>query len=528
LTITTTTLFLLLIGIAGESGAQSKIPIPEFYGIYMVSDGKLINLDRYEAKSQNRLKAPGMTLLSSAQMGIAQLSGLTAAADSYVLVYLQGPTRPMNLGRFEFVERLAVGTGTPLEPRRVVDARVWQLKANVPVNVGPVAGKQDLIRLVPVTPLTDGVYAWYVGSLEVMGIMNEVAVCDFVVGKVPQTPPSVAREVPQASSPQPGGPTAARRPESVGLDERFEKVAANLLSDPSTQDIRLTGLTPSPHASGRIAWNARAGAGLLVSGLPPLPPGKTYQLWAIVGNKPPVSAGVFTVDGSGLGGLSVRPLPGLTVVNAIAVTLEPAGGLPQPSGEMYLISSIGAAQTPAPPGRGPSSPQSPSASDPSASAPAVGGAPSVAGGGPPLASLPPQQPGRPRLTDLTRGTPNDGYFVERQKVFNRGYEPVWAAAKKVLERHDPLNPAGDRISTENREQGTLITEPTIHARLLAAKIRRQYFIVIDSASPTNSTVVTVKGFCYEQRGQQWVSSLPRDRCSAGFIQDLDQELAKSP
>ena len=50
-----------------------------------------------------------------------------------------------------------------------------------------------------------------------------------------------------------------------------------------------------------------------------------------------MSAGVFSVDASGTGSLSVAPLPGVSAVNAFAVTLEPAGGLPAPSGEMYLL-----------------------------------------------------------------------------------------------------------------------------------------------------------------------------------------------
>jgi anti-sigma-K factor RskA len=65
--------------------------------------------------------------------------------------------------------------------------------------------------------------------------------------------------------------------------------------------------------------------------------GKSYELWAIAGTNAPVSAGVFSVDASGTGSLAVRPLPGVSTVNAFAVTLEPAGGLPAPSGEMYLL-----------------------------------------------------------------------------------------------------------------------------------------------------------------------------------------------
>jgi anti-sigma-K factor RskA len=86
-----------------------------------------------------------------------------------------------------------------------------------------------------------------------------------------------------------------------------------------------------------MMWHAQAGGVFVATGLPAPPEGKAYQLWAIAGTNAPVSAGVFTVDASGTGSLAVRPLPGVSTVNAFAVTLEPAGGLPAPSGDMYLL-----------------------------------------------------------------------------------------------------------------------------------------------------------------------------------------------
>jgi anti-sigma-K factor RskA len=86
-----------------------------------------------------------------------------------------------------------------------------------------------------------------------------------------------------------------------------------------------------------MMWHEKAGGILVAAGLPEAPAGKTYQLWAIAGGNAPVSAGVFSVDPSGAGSLTVRPLPGVSTVSAFAVTLEPAGGLPAPSGEMYLL-----------------------------------------------------------------------------------------------------------------------------------------------------------------------------------------------
>jgi anti-sigma-K factor RskA len=120
------------------------------------------------------------------------------------------------------------------------------------------------------------------------------------------------------------------------LDDQRQVIS--LLRDPSTPIIALSGLEPAPAARARVLWNARSGGLLVAAGLPPAPPGRAYQLWAIVGQNPPVSAGVFDVDVKGRGSLRVPPLRGLQNVDVFAVTLEPAGGLPAPSGQMYLAS----------------------------------------------------------------------------------------------------------------------------------------------------------------------------------------------
>jgi anti-sigma-K factor RskA len=115
-----------------------------------------------------------------------------------------------------------------------------------------------------------------------------------------------------------------------------QRAVASLLSDPATQIVSLTGQEPSPGARARMVWNPALGGLLVAQGLPAPPPGKAYQLWAISGQNPPVSGGVFTVPPTGSGTMSVPALPGVSRVDVFAVTLEPEGGLPAPSGAMYL------------------------------------------------------------------------------------------------------------------------------------------------------------------------------------------------
>ncbi len=129
----------------------------------------------------------------------------------------------------------------------------------------------------------------------------------------------------------------ARDADQLKAELRSQQSVVAILRDPATQVVALGGLPPAPDARARVVWHEKAGGLFAATGLPAPPVGKAYQLWAIAGSNAPVSAGVFSVDASGAASLTVRPLPGVSTVSAFAVTLEPAGGLPAPSGEMYLL-----------------------------------------------------------------------------------------------------------------------------------------------------------------------------------------------
>jgi anti-sigma-K factor RskA len=113
-----------------------------------------------------------------------------------------------------------------------------------------------------------------------------------------------------------------------------------LLSAPQVRLVRLAGLAPSPSANAHLLWNPAARAGvLLTSGLRPIPPNRVYELWAIAGNEP-VPAGIFAVDEAGYAFLRLPPLPRTKRFDKFAVTLEPAGGVPKPTGPMHLLGSL--------------------------------------------------------------------------------------------------------------------------------------------------------------------------------------------
>jgi anti-sigma-K factor RskA len=69
--------------------------------------------------------------------------------------------------------------------------------------------------------------------------------------------------------------------------------------------------------------------------LPPLPAGKIYQVWLVAGG-PPVSAGLVAPDEVGRGASFFRTPVDVTGPVTVAVTIEPAGGVPAPTGAFYL------------------------------------------------------------------------------------------------------------------------------------------------------------------------------------------------
>jgi len=113
--------------------------------------------------------------------------------------------------------------------------------------------------------------------------------------------------------------------------------AAELLRDPAAQVLALRGVGPSPQATGRVVWHAVNGGHLFVANLPAPPPGKAYELWTI-GEGAPQPAGVFQVDAQGRGSHRIAPVDATKPVKVFAVTLEPAGGVPAPTGPMVLAS----------------------------------------------------------------------------------------------------------------------------------------------------------------------------------------------
>lgn len=80
-------------------------------------------------------------------------------------------------------------------------------------------------------------------------------------------------------------------------------------------------------------WHVR------VFDLKPLPPDKTYELWFITPDQKKIPAGTFDVDEKGSGSIMVS-VPQDVRVSLAAITDEPAGGAPQPTGSIHLAGQV--------------------------------------------------------------------------------------------------------------------------------------------------------------------------------------------
>jgi anti-sigma-K factor RskA len=75
---------------------------------------------------------------------------------------------------------------------------------------------------------------------------------------------------------------------------------------------------------------------LVAEDMPPVPEGKTYQIWVIKGDTPQPS-GLFDPEGGSIAAMVEKPVE---AADAVAVTVEPEGGSEKPTTDPMLVGEV--------------------------------------------------------------------------------------------------------------------------------------------------------------------------------------------
>jgi anti-sigma-K factor RskA len=113
---------------------------------------------------------------------------------------------------------------------------------------------------------------------------------------------------------------------------------ADLLEAKDTVSVALAVQPGMPKGDVRVRYNSKMGMAVCDGWVEPAPANKSYQLWVVPMEGKPISAGVM--DHGGPINPWMMKLPQGMAAKAFAVTLEPEGGMPQPTGPMVLVGPV--------------------------------------------------------------------------------------------------------------------------------------------------------------------------------------------
>jgi hypothetical protein len=113
--------------------------------------------------------------------------------------------------------------------------------------------------------------------------------------------------------------------------------ALSILSDPALQDASFG----PPAVRGRVFVSPNRGIIFIGAGLPHLDPRNTFELWVIPKSGNPIPAGTFrgASQNGGSAAIYVQPAPAPNAA-AVAVTVEPLGGSPQPTTTPFIVAKL--------------------------------------------------------------------------------------------------------------------------------------------------------------------------------------------
>lgn len=117
-------------------------------------------------------------------------------------------------------------------------------------------------------------------------------------------------------------------------------IVHDLRTDSRTQIVPMLGSSAAPQAVAQLLFQpGETRAGLVVSGLPPLPGDRAYQLWFVDAGQTRYDGGTFTVDAGGQAIVAIDAPASYAPGWSCVITEEPSGGSDRPTGRSVLRGS---------------------------------------------------------------------------------------------------------------------------------------------------------------------------------------------
>ena len=127
------------------------------------------------------------------------------------------------------------------------------------------------------------------------------------------------------------------RPVPIDANTAKLEQALSILNDPTTKDVSF-GEAQKP-SKGRVFVSPSRGVVFMAASLPRLEAGQTFQMWVIPAGGKPVSAGTF-LSQTDTSAVYVWNGPVDKGAAAVAVTVEPTGGSPQPTSTPFIVAGL--------------------------------------------------------------------------------------------------------------------------------------------------------------------------------------------
>ena len=140
-----------------------------------------------------------------------------------------------------------------------------------------------------------------------------------------------------------------------GRERSYMEELSHVRTQMRQQDIQLTRLTEimailnggdtkvvsfGAGPKGKVFVNPSSGVVLMATNLPPVPSGKTYEMWVIPKGKNPVPAGLFQSQPDATATHIFRGTIDMANLGAVAVTVEDAAGAAQPTTTPLIVAPM--------------------------------------------------------------------------------------------------------------------------------------------------------------------------------------------